>query len=69
MFLIVRQQEDGSFNIPSGNGTTKFPLFHFESEALEAAKEYAGKYNAKYVVFKAIVTAQTTLPPVELTYL
>jgi hypothetical protein len=49
MFLIVRQQEDGSFNIPSGNGTTKFPLFHFESEALEAAKEYAGKYNAKYL--------------------
>lgn len=69
MFLIVKQQDDGSFNIPSGNGTRKFSLYYSESEALEAAKEYAGKNAAKYVVFRAIATAQTTLPPVELTYL
>lgn len=65
MYFISKQQEDGSFNIPSGNGTTKHTIYASLNEAIDTAKTYAANNNAKYVVFKAVAKAQPTTPPVE----
>ena len=66
MYFVIKQQEDGSFFFPSGNGTQKYTIYETLSEATDMAQEYGRKYGARYIVFKAILAAQPVTPPIEL---
>lgn len=65
MFIVHKRQPNGVMNHPSGNGTHPVMQFEFEKDALKFAQESVKKYDAEYIIFKAVSGVRPVEAPIE----